>query len=230
MPNGYIGGAGGLTTEQLEVGFVDTFVTDYRMRNLIATEQWEKITTIRNPVVSSLSAYQQVDASFRSGEKGVFAIDFKMYPDILEGYLCRRIDGDLKRTNVKSWKPCEFKGNTFYVYFVTGIAPLAIAAIVLGTLVLIAAIVAAITVYKIKIVQTTAQVERQEVLLEEIINRTSELDADEALRILTEETEEERTTSEGMADALAGIFEKPIMTLVVMAGLVLMLFVFLKAR
>ena len=121
---------------------------------------WESIGTAYNPSVADLQRYQSWDTSFRQGEYGAFRFDFKVFPDASKDWILRQVDGILKARGVITWRPSEFDGNALVIYFQAGIAPLIIAGIVLGALVVVAFAIWAITVYKLKYVQVEAQVER----------------------------------------------------------------------
>jgi len=189
---------------------IDPVITGFDLTQIEVSKQadvleWETIGTAYNPSLSSIQSFRVWDNSFRQGELGAFRFDFKAFPNLGKDWLKKTIDGTLEARGVDVWKPSEWDGNALVIYWRTGFAPLAIAAIALGALLLVSILVASITIYKLKKIEVEARVERQEVILDELIESIENLPDNEKVKVLLDIAEEENQDARETFD----IFENP---------------------
>jgi len=220
------------TPSQPETAFVPTVGYVNTGQTTSSSNDWQKIVSISKPTTGNLVDYQQVDVNFKAGECGVFSFNFFVFPSGAKDYITDYLDSQLRARGVSIWRPSYFDGNTLNVCFVTGLAPLIIAAIAIGVLVVLAAIIASITIYKLKRASIDAYNNQQQQLQDEFINSVNEI-SDPAQRA---EYFSDRATGLAETTQDTGLFdfnidfEKPVVIISILAGLALLLFVFVKFR
>jgi len=198
--------------------------------------------------VNDLQKYQSWDSEFRSGEYGVFTLNFPIpllddlpnwmaVPYWIEGKytpvelskvgISEFVTSYCEAKGIILYQPTDWKGGTLCVYFQTVLGAMLIAAIIVGVLITIGIITITVSLYKIKKAQVEAQgeavIQRQEGALEIISGITDEGLRSEALVEYLEGTKPEKT---GLQFDLG--FEKPMIILAIMGGLALILLVYLK--
>lgn len=197
--------------------------------------------------LEELESLQQWNSAFRQGEKGKIVIAFAVFPDWAKGWIAERVQGVLEARGVKTWKAADWEGDALAVYFITGLAPVAIIALVAGALVFSYITLRSITLYKLQSIPLYASIDRQRDLNQAIIQAENEAaaaktpgDREKAREKATNlkhqaaaEREHENQLSEnlGKADAPFGLnLEKPLMVAVVMAVLVFGFILFMQFR
>ena len=114
----------------------------------VSSSSLKLVGSLQNPTVAKLLAMQSWDASFRAGDKGVLKLDFRVFSSSGKDWIARTISGALKAAGVQLWRDTYWEGSTLCVSFVTGLAPLAIGAIVLGASIGIFALLSGLSLYK----------------------------------------------------------------------------------
>lgn len=120
-----------------------------------------RVADIPDPALGSLSRYSGIDNNFRSEERGIIAVNFRIFPEWGKDWTAQHVQSLLDAKGVRTWSPAFFEGATLKICFVTGFPPLIIVGIIVAGLVAIAAI-SAITVYKMVVTNTEISATQQE--------------------------------------------------------------------
>jgi len=209
---------------------VDT--SEYINTGSTSGANWQKIASISNPTVKAISTYQQVDANFKAGECGVFSFNFRVFPSFAKDWICTYVDAQLRSKDVKLWRGSYFDGSTLNVCFITGIAPLIIAAIAIGALIALAAILSVVVIYKLKKASVDAYNNQQQELQDAFVDSVNQItDPAERAKWFADQSTSlaESTQESGLFDFNID-FEKPVIVFSVVIGLALLLFVFLRFK
>lgn len=177
------------------------------------------------------------DLQFRSGDKGIFVINFPIplprdipnwfiifgplslgagtSAEISKVNIAKQVKGLLAARGVTTWRDPEWVGSDFKVYYTVGIAPLVIAVIVVGALIGLGIIAITISNYKIQEIEVQAYNDRQRLIDEAFIDAVNEVEdpADRA-KLLNDRSESagetyRKTATPSIVEAGAAVLEKP---------------------
>ena len=218
-------------------------------------EELVKVGSLSSPTVEKLQNLQSWDAAFRSGERGALRVDcsFAPFPEgfpfwvspLTKDNIALHFTSKLKKEGVVLYKKEKWEGNSLWLYFETGIAPLLIVAIILGVVAVIAVTIWQLSLYKVKIIETKTKAKvtesefetsrkREQQVLNELLETAREIEDPQTranvLRGIIQAEKARREQALGVFGEKEVGWKQPLMIFCVMAGIALVLFAFLKGR
>lgn len=208
---------------------------------LVDTTTWLKIAEF-SPTSEALQAQKEtIYAAFRQGEQGKFSANFRL-PIYAKESHAAGVDSLLRSKGVTLWRNSDWDGNTLNVYFTVGQDPISIGLALVAALALIGVvivIVAGIVIFKLVKPQIDATTQRKQQLQDTIIKASSELPPDEQIAALQKAMDAESASAlslnplSGLGEATQALGKaggQALIVVAVLAGLALLLFVFMRGR